>query len=548
MSFTDHWLGSPKPLNITSAISKLINRLRRHPVAVRPLQMALIALIFALSFTAQVNAEELRYEAVWSSGTGSNIVTEPLTRSAFLERGGQLTADGLRLIDVETAVLNGDRIYTGLWVGGSGSNFFDGPMSRPAFNQVRQQRQRQGLRLVDFEVFRDGDGNRRFLGVWRSGSGAESLTLPRNEEDFIALGKELTSEGLRLVDVEIERIQGELRYNGLWREGTGANLFTPPRRIAAFRNLRDQMVADGLELVDVEKVGRGSLAGYVGVWASGNGESRLSRARSFSSFTDFGEQQTAEGMRTQDLEIFRVATTSPPPGGGSGPNGNASVEDLPDLPAWIQLSGDARLIVDFGSTIDGNPRVTLPVDFLPDFLPTKNGEQVIPDNFCGFNVRKADSFFWQTQANQVVTDFPYNAVEEVSDLGSDAFLGGLEFTGPIGQCAGENEPWQFFQPLTQTGGDSPTPNLKLVVQLTQGSEIEFLNFNIHAGEPLDARELFSDEVFKKIEAIAEAFESLGEDNGYCSIDNYVQKICKEEEEGDAPVGSCPVSDDFSSPC
>jgi hypothetical protein len=62
------------------------------------------------------------------------------------------------------------------------------------------------------------------------------------------------------------------------------------------------------------------------------------------------------------------------------------------------------------------------------------------------------------------------------------------------------------------------------------------------GEPLDARELFSDEVFESIEAIAEAFESLEVDNGYCSIDEYVQKVCEES------PSSCPVSENFVSPC
>jgi hypothetical protein len=49
-------------------------------------------------------------------------------------------------------------------------------------------------------------------------------------------------------------------------------------------------------------------------------------------------------------------------------------------------------------------------------------------------------------------------------------------------------------------------------------------------------------VFESIEAIAEAFESLEVDNGYCSIDEYVQKVCEES------PSSCPVSENFVSPC
>lgn len=224
------------------------------------------------------------------------------------------------------------------------------------------------------------------------------------------------------------------------------------------------------------------------------------------------------------------------------PSGETTVANLPDLPSWIELSENPYLIVDFGSPSDGQPRITLPVDFLPDYLPTKDGTPVIPDNFCGLNVRKADAFFWQTRINEVVNGFPYNSAEDVYKLGDDAFLGGIEFTGPIGQCADENEPWQFFYPLTQTG-ESPTPDLKLIIQMRSESEIRFLNFNVRAGEPLEAYELFSEETLETMKRIAEeVMKSLEIDNGYCSIDSYVKKVCEET------PSACPVSNDFESPC
>lgn len=237
---------------------------------------------------------------------------------------------------------------------------------------------------------------------------------------------------------------------------------------------------------------------------------------------------------------------------GNGSGGSGESGKLSGNPRWLRLSGNPFLIIDFGLIIDGQPQVTLPVDYLPDYLPIQDGEIIVPDNFCGFNIRKADAFFWQNQNNQVVTRFPYNAVESVASLGSNDFLGGIQFTGPIGKCAGKDDPWQFFQPLTQTGKDSPIPGLKLVFQLSQGSEIRFLNFNIRPKDPsnskknlLKVEDLFSDKEFDKMEKMLKAFlKSTKIDKGYCSIDKYLRKIC----EKDSSSKKCLVSDDFVSPC
>jgi len=441
------------------------------------------ALLLLTGLAANAEAQELRYQSVWNSGSGSNIVTEPLSRTDFVQRGETLTQRGLRLIDVETAVVDGRRIYAGVWVGGSGSNIFDGPMTLREFRDRRQELRAQGLRLVDFEVFRDNNGRRRFIGVWRSGSGEERLSRPRNAADFTALGEDFTARGLRLVDVEVERNQGELQYRGLWREGSGSNLFTTPRRPSAFRALRNQMVADGLELVDMERIGRPGNHRFVGVWASGNGESRLSRPRNFEDFVTFGEQQTANGRRTQDLEIFLQSSSDSGSGSGSGSDsgsGSGSGSEPGEIPPWVQLSSNPQIVVDFGTMIDGSPRITLPSFLVPS---NNEGETVIPSDFCGLDIRLAQSFEWQTQAGQVVETSPYIDVDDLNDaqtqadLGGNFYLMGVNFTGPIGQCAEDNNNWQFNYPLTENSGDSPTPNLRLVIEVLSNTELEFLDSN-----------------------------------------------------------------------
>lgn len=507
----------------------------------------LVFLIVLPMLAAAACADELRYQAVWSAGTGSNLVSSPLSRAEFLVRGEELTAQGLRLIDVETEVVDGRRVYAGVWMSGTGANIFDGPMGPIQLRDARQARMAQGLRLVDVEIFRTGNGGRRYLGVWRPGSGEELVTGPMEEDAFLSRGQTLARSGMRIIDVEVERVGGRLVYTGLWRTGSGSNFMTTPLRLAAFTARRDQMRADGLELVDFERVRAGGLLRYVGVWASGEGESQLSTPRDFASFVAFGEDKTAQGFRTEDMEIFRVASPRPPvasprpPGGG--PDDGASVAGLPEPPRWIDFTHARRVVVDFTTIIENHPRITLPLDLLPDYLPLdEDGAKVIPDNFCGLRMIDADEVIWETARGAVETDFPYNRIESFNTPELEPFqLGGVDFTGPIGACEEANEPWQFFFPITQNSTGGPPPARRLTVELPTGS-IEFLNFNIHAGEPLDARELFSDEAFETMKAIAEVFESLEIDNGYCSIDAYVQKVCEES------PSACPVSESFVSPC
>ena len=88
-----------------------------------------VAATFFLSlFGSTTQADELRYEAIWQNGKRTSLTTAPLALDVFRSTGQNLANNGLRLIDVETRVLNGNRVYAGLWTQGTGSNFFVGPL------------------------------------------------------------------------------------------------------------------------------------------------------------------------------------------------------------------------------------------------------------------------------------------------------------------------------------------------------------------------------------------------------------------------------------
>lgn len=513
----------------------------------RNLTLALAAALLPLSGHA---AQELTFQAVWHSGTGSNIVTGPQSREEFVATGETMTQQGLRLVDVETATLNNTRVYTGLWASGTGANLFIGPMGPIDMRDELIARRQQNLRLADFEVIRLESGGRRYIGVWAPGTGEELLTGPMEQAAFLARGQRLVEdEGMRLIDVEVERVSGVTLYHGLFRSGVGGNFITTPVPRGNFIEMRDQMVADGLELVDFETVRIGGQTRYVGVWSTGDGESSLSVPRRLAAFVAFGEELTADGFRTRDMEVAvigRPDRPEEPPDDDDGTTGGEppSTADLPtEPPPGIELVSGNILTVDF-TLIEGNVTVEIPVDHLPDWLPSHEDQVILPETFCGFNITQVGRFFWQVPGNDAVNEFPFNSVADVQGtLGDDAYLGGIEFTGPIGACAGTQTPWQVRSPFTQGDGPLvPLPNMRLVIQIDPNGEIRFREHGAPEGKLKDAGDLFSDETFETLKEIMEAFAELGAENGYCEgVSRYMAEVC------DQSPGLCPVNPEEGPP-
>lgn len=331
-----------------------------------------------------------------------------------------------------------------------------------------------------------------------------------------------------------------------------ANLFTTPRHRAAFRALVNQMRADGLELVDVERIGPSGNPRFVGVFSPGNGEGIISTPRNLHDFMAFGLTQTQNGLRTRDMEMVVVEQAEDDSSFPSDMPG-ATDAGLPDLPRWIELTDRRELVIDWGLMVETGvgevPRMTIWREALPDYLPRKNDEQdiIFPDTFCGMNITQVESINWQV-GEEIIDIHPFNYVPDVDAINLNFQLDGIEFSGPIGGCEGSNQGWDFPFPITQTGPFEPLENMKLVLGLDPGAEIRFITHQPPEGDFMDAHELFSSEIFDHMIEMAKSFNLfLMIDNGYCGIDQYLERICEEEGRNDS---KCLIGADFAnvSPC
>jgi hypothetical protein len=206
-----------------------------------------------------------------------------------------------------------------------------------------------------------------------------------------------------------------------------------------------------------------------------------------------------------------------------------SPELIPTKPNYIRLASNTyRMVIDFNQFGSENGlQITLPARILNN-LPTYEGEIIFPNNFCGFNITKINNFYWQDTNGNIVTEYPYNNIPDstslLQEVGDAYFLGGVRITGPIGACNNGIDQWIFEYPFT-VEGTNPRPNLKLVIELSQDSEIQFLNYGIKQ-HPLDYDEIFKEKNFDNLmngifNIIVLGYFHLGLEN----YDELVNQVC-----------------------
>jgi hypothetical protein len=483
-------------------------------------------------FSGAAFADDLQYEGFWVPGEATSLHTAPLARQKFLDAGQQLAEAGFVLVDVETGRRDGQRLFASLWTRGTGATIFEGPLGPVQMREAMEARAAEGLRLVDFEIFRPEGGGRRYLAVWRPGSGGQTLTGRMEQDAFFARAEALTADGLRLRDVEIEEIDGTLFYSGLFRGGAGLNVLTRPMPLATFRAALPGQLEAGLELIDMERIGDSQRV--VGVFRSGDGPAEVVAPRSFADYFILSQDQFNNDLRSRDFELFAVAGPTPRP----DPVDLENPPAFPENAAHVTFSDGFILRLEF-TQIDDQPfTLTLPHAALPDWLPRDaEGTPILPDAHCGLRIRRADSIFWQVPGDPAVTSGIFNAVEDVSDLGSELFLGGVHFAGPIGACTGTQKKWAFPSPFTSQTPFEPLPNMSLVVQLDSSSEIDFIKDTGPSPKPIDVDKLFKDDTKKMLKDHVKFWNALmkagGDVSDYCTtVGPFWKRLCQQFPDGE----------------
>ncbi|MEQ8901708.1 MAG: hypothetical protein RID11_00200 [Roseovarius sp.] len=487
--------------------------------------LALTAALSGLVGAAPATADEVEMQSVWHEGTSTSLHTGLLSLQDFTDTALEQIGEGLRLVDVETARLNGARGFAGLFTEGTGGNRMRVVEGLPDFRDTMAAERSGDLMLADLEVFRHGP-RLRWVGVFLPGRGRQEIVAPLPIARFLERKELNRTRDLQLVDVEPVRVGGELRFVGLYRSDAPPAVFTGFRPRPNLVELRDRMRRDGWELFDLERVvnaqGRDV---YVALWRQGPGAGQVSRFRTSAEQLFFSGAQREAGFRAIDFEL-RVTETGvePPPD---------PVEDpmpLPPNPASSGFANESDMRIEFQGADDIPFFMTLPRRWIPDWLPQQDGEYLLPDAPCAMDIRLADSIVWQRPGEPEITEGNLVSVPDLDDTDETAHLGGIRFSGPLGVCTGQSVEWRFSPPFTEgSPAVEPSDNLSLVVEAVNG-ELRFPTSAAAGARLLRPDELYLNATAATLRDILNAFDAIAEQGGnidaYCdNVGRYFEEVC-----------------------
>jgi hypothetical protein len=222
-------------------------------------------------------------------GTWANSYWISTSRSAFDTKAQQLFDEqGRRLIWVSTYVENGKRRWVGIARSGTWANSYWVSTSRSGFETKAQQLfDTQGRRLVHVHTYVEGS-TRYWMGIARSGSWANSFWISSSRAAFEAKAQDLfDNHGRRLTFVHTYVEGGRRYWIGIAQGGTWANSFWVSDGFSAFNQKAQQLFDDnGRRLVHVHTYVEGTKRYWVGIARSGDWANSFWLSSNVDSFSD----------------------------------------------------------------------------------------------------------------------------------------------------------------------------------------------------------------------------------------------------------------------
>lgn len=197
-----------------------------------------------------------------------------------------------------------ERIFVGTFRAGSGGHAL-WLAEWPSFEAKWKELSASGLRLIDIAPY-EHNGSRRFAGVYGPGNDGHALWVAP-WPSFEAKWKELSTSGLRLVSLDTY-VQGGTRYfTGAFRAGTDPYALWVGAAWESFRKKWLEFSKQGLRLVDIASYPEGSNQLFAGVWRSGQDNQELIRG-TWSEFVEAWKAQGDGQGRLVGLESFLPGT------------------------------------------------------------------------------------------------------------------------------------------------------------------------------------------------------------------------------------------------
>ncbi len=231
----------------------------RATILGRKILQALGVMLSPGEYEWSCNAEDqsdYHYAGVWRKGNRDQVIRKGYDQDDFNEEWQKLSNAGYRLVDLETyTAQSGARRWDGIFNKQGGRYALWRNFDSDGFHQKWQEMSADGQRLIDLETY-EVEGKQRWAGVFRAGSGKYALWRNFDSQGFHEKWEEMAAEGMRLVDVEVYHENNKALWSGVWLAGDeGYYLNRNHDYCPLYKKIMERSKA-GYELLDLERYWR----------------------------------------------------------------------------------------------------------------------------------------------------------------------------------------------------------------------------------------------------------------------------------------------------
>jgi CubicO group peptidase (beta-lactamase class C family) len=167
-----------------------------------------------------IEEEKLLLDAIFRKGNQPTHIVSGASTDQFRQQWENLSQNrNMRLVDLETYMLNGKRRWAGIFLPGRGRYAMFRGQTSEQFGELHKQHAKDGYQLIDMEVYHSANGELRWAGVWGSGK-ANLLNRNYSPEAFGELRKKRLETGYTLIDIESYVQNGKQLWAGIWEKST----------------------------------------------------------------------------------------------------------------------------------------------------------------------------------------------------------------------------------------------------------------------------------------------------------------------------------------
>jgi C1A family cysteine protease len=192
-------------------------------------------------------APALRVTAVWRKETADEIQVYGWSYDNYRARYDRLWAQGYRLHALETAVVDGEVVYSAVWRKGAVPEIQVYGWTFEDYQKKYDELWSKGWRLFLLSNYVI-KGQVRYTAVWRKGTDAEKQSYGRTFNGFKTKYDQLWTQGWRLHLLSNYVVKGQVRYNAVWRKGNDAEIQSFGTGYADYRKKYDELWAKGWRL------------------------------------------------------------------------------------------------------------------------------------------------------------------------------------------------------------------------------------------------------------------------------------------------------------